>query len=268
MKTKKSAPTARVSKMISQHLDGIATVLIEPNSLFREGLLRILSETRFRVVASAADCNELAKHIIAGEKPSLLIIGASEDCTITAKELTRAKEVCPGTRSVVLNGHYSQRALSIALSAGADAYLVRTTTSTESLIKSLELVMLGENVFSAGVLSLVQGLVNNSEIIHELIEKPAESIERQDLISHRLSTREVETLACLVQGYSNKLIARRFDIAEATVKVHIKAILRKIRAGNRTQAAIWAMNHLPPSVLTNGYPANGSAINVVDFTTG
>ena len=48
-----------------------------------------------------------------------------------------------------------------------------------------------------------------------------------------------------MEGDSNKLIARKFDITEATVKVHVKAILRKIRAKNRTQAAIWAASHLP-----------------------
>jgi two-component system, NarL family, nitrate/nitrite response regulator NarL len=46
----------------------------------------------------------------------------------------------------------------------------------------------------------------------------------------------------LLNGDANKVIARKVDIAEATVKVHVKAILRKIRVQNRTQAAIWAMN--------------------------
>jgi two-component system nitrate/nitrite response regulator NarL len=63
----------------------------------------------------------------------------------------------------------------------------------------------------------------------------------------------------LVEGYSNKVIAHRIGIAEATVKTHIKAILRKVRVQNRTQAAVWAMNkgeraavltHLNGAVLT------------------
>jgi two-component system nitrate/nitrite response regulator NarL len=59
-----------------------------------------------------------------------------------------------------------------------------------------------------------------------------------------LSSRESEILQCLMQGAPNKVIARKLDVAEATVKVHIKAILRKIRVANRTQAAMWAVNHL------------------------
>jgi two-component system nitrate/nitrite response regulator NarL len=52
-------------------------------------------------------------------------------------------------------------------------------------------------------------------------------------------------LTHLVAGHSNKVIARRLDIAEGTVKVHLKSVLRKIRVENRTQAAIWALANLP-----------------------
>jgi len=67
---------------------------------------------------------------------------------------------------------------------------------------------------------------------------------------HGLSQREAQILDGLVKGHANKVIARTCDIAEATVKVHMKSILRKIRVDNRTQAAIWAME--------NGYATEGS----------
>jgi two-component system nitrate/nitrite response regulator NarL len=60
----------------------------------------------------------------------------------------------------------------------------------------------------------------------------------------QLSAQEAVILRGLVEGYPNKIIANRLQITEATVKVHVKAILRKIRAKNRTQAAIWAVRHL------------------------
>jgi DNA-binding NarL/FixJ family response regulator len=59
-----------------------------------------------------------------------------------------------------------------------------------------------------------------------------------------LSDRENEILGCLVSGMPNKQIARKLSIAEATVKVHIKGLLRKLRVSNRTQAAILALNIL------------------------
>lgn len=61
--------------------------------------------------------------------------------------------------------------------------------------------------------------------------------------SRMLSAREAEILHCLMEGAPNKTIARKLDVAEATVKVHVKAILRKIRVTNRTQAAMWAVTH-------------------------
>jgi two-component system nitrate/nitrite response regulator NarL len=69
-----------------------------------------------------------------------------------------------------------------------------------------------------------------------------------------LSSREKCILCCIVDGGSNKDIARRVGIAEATVKVHVKAILRKIRLHNRTQAAIWALNNAALLALTDARP--------------
>src|SRR3979490_2809157 len=68
-------------------------------------------------------------------------------------------------------------------------------------------------------------------------------IRTEDTFAPELSTREKSILRRLIEGDSNKCIARKIDIAEATVKVHVKAILRKIRVKNRTQAAVWAMNN-------------------------
>ena len=58
---------------------------------------------------------------------------------------------------------------------------------------------------------------------------------------------EIAEMEGLVDGAPNKVIAQRLQITEATVKVHVKAILRKIRVKNRTQAAIWASKNLPLS---------------------
>jgi two-component system nitrate/nitrite response regulator NarL len=58
-----------------------------------------------------------------------------------------------------------------------------------------------------------------------------------------LSEREAQILDGLVKGHANKVIARSCDITEATVKVHMKSILRKIQVANRTQAAVWALEH-------------------------
>jgi DNA-binding CsgD family transcriptional regulator len=73
-----------------------------------------------------------------------------------------------------------------------------------------------------------------------------------------LSRRETSILRLLMQGTSNKVIARQLTITEATVKVHIKAILRKLRLHNRTQAAMWASNHLDVGVARSNGSENMS----------
>jgi two-component system nitrate/nitrite response regulator NarL len=112
------------------------------------------------------------------------------------------------------------------------------------LIKSLELVMMGETVFPPAFLSFV--LDPESDCIHEEAPRddyPELLVTTEDGAAPRLSPRERSILRYLIEGDSNKSIARKIDIAEATVKVHVKAILRKVRANNRTQAAIWGMNN-------------------------
>ena len=68
-------------------------------------------------------------------------------------------------------------------------------------------------------------------------------------------------LRCLIEGASNKCIARKIDITEATVKVHIKEILRKIRVQNRTQAAIWGINRSLVRPTGNRLPQLSSDAN-------
>ena len=74
----------------------------------------------------------------------------------------------------------------------------------------------------------------------------ADSVGKITSLVPQLSKQEKIILRYLIKGESNKVIARQINVAEATVKVHMKSILRKIRCNNRTQAAIWGIaNELP-----------------------
>lgn len=111
----------------------------------------------------------------------------------------------------------------------------------EALIGALE-VILGDG----GVLSInfATYLTSRQRPIESVIPKDTSTTTDQRLF---LSSRESDILRCLTDGISNKLIARQFDIAESTVKIHVKSFLRKINVQNRTQAAIWALAHYPPA---------------------
>ena len=151
-------------------------------------------------------------------------------------------------RIAVVADHYRLDEMVSAFRAGASGYFVDVMTC-DVFIKSIELVMMGETIFPPAFMSFIL----HSESDH--FGKAAPRDDNDRAIAHdarsaafapQLSPREKSILRCLIEGDSNKCIARKIDIAEATVKVHVKAILRKIRVQNRTQAAIWGMNHGSP----------------------
>jgi two-component system nitrate/nitrite response regulator NarL len=233
------AQWTRPNEMTRVDTSPVPTLLVEPNTLLREGLKRILSETPYHLVASAANLDEARRSWSPGSEPFLLIIDAVNDYESKCEQIAQLKAEMPNARAVMLVDQYDLKRVLSAFKAGADAYLIKTV-SCEVLVKSLDLVMLGEAVFPSAVLNLLRDHENGDD--ESSYEQPEDD---QESPPRGLSVRETVILRCLMEGDSNKLIARKFDITEATVKVHVKAILRKIRAKNRTQAAIWAASHLP-----------------------
>jgi two-component system nitrate/nitrite response regulator NarL len=114
--------------------------------------------------------------------------------------------------------------------------------SRDALLKALELIFLDQRVFV-----FPKSIAPTAEEDVEFTDPPkgsqSDDPSRLGSNGHGLSPRESQVLACLAQGSSNKVIARLHNLSEATVKVHLKAILRKIKVHNRTQAALWAIQH-------------------------
>lgn len=221
----------------------ITTVLVEPSSLLRDGLLRILSDAPFNVVADAAYLQDLQASFADGQ-PSLFILGGP------LQDVAAVKARHPAARVVVLADKTEQNAMEDAICAGASAYLLKSISAL-GFVKSLELVMTDATVM---LLSAPEAPAARTEMTAALhVAETAPSVQLQPIIAtvhapstpkvgRQLSPREMCILNLLTDGASNKQIARKLDIAESTVKVHIKTILRKIQVKNRTQAAIWAMH--------------------------
>ncbi|MCW2236915.1 LuxR C-terminal-related transcriptional regulator [Azospirillum canadense] len=169
-----------------------------------------------------------------GVEPDLIVVALGEGAGEDVGGVKRLRGAT-GARIVVLADTIADRTLSLSLKAGADAYLNKSMSS-ESLLRALQLVMLGEVVYPTHVASL---LIANAN------EHPTP--ERIQPANNELSKREVQILRCLLAGQSNKAIARNLHITESTVKMHFKNVMRKINAQNRTQAAVWAIqNGLSP----------------------
>jgi two-component system nitrate/nitrite response regulator NarL len=238
-----------------------ATVLIGKSVLLREGLSRILRTANFRIQGSVSCAGDLIPSTLQRHQPLFLIIHTGNDFDSTVEQIELLREHYPNGRIAIVADHYRLSELVSAFRAGANGYLLDVTTC-DAFIKSIELVMIGQTIFLPTLLSFArnaesaslgeteQRRENDRAILLKKAdatahEATAEEATAEEATVPQLSPREKTILRCLIEGDTNKCIARKIDIAEATVKVHVKAILRKIRVQNRTQAAIWAMNNDP-----------------------
>jgi two-component system nitrate/nitrite response regulator NarL len=220
----------------------IPTVLMCGNPLTRAGIKHILSETCFQI-------HDDAVHHKSSLSPApdaevvLFILEATRSRGEIAGLIMELKGQCEAARIVLLADNLDGDLIVLAYQAGA-AGVLHTARAPEILIKCLELIMLGESMFPAAVI-----LSATNDIAHALRQEHQPGMTETTIHAHSLgerslSGREEAILRLLTEGAPNKVIARKLGVAEATVKVHVKAILRKLRAQNRTQAAMWATTHL------------------------
>jgi DNA-binding NarL/FixJ family response regulator len=233
-----------------------ATVLIGRSVLIREGIARILRAANCRTFASVSCADDLPSGKLQPHQLLFLIVHTGDDFDVTLEQIELLREKHPTGRFAIVADHYRLADLASAFRAGASGYFVNAMTC-DLFIKSIELVAMGETIFPPAFLSFALDSESNLVDKAKLRVENAEAIlvTTKDTIAPHLSPREKSILQCLIEGDSNKCIARKIDIAEATVKVHVKAILRKVRVQNRTQAAIWGMNH---GSLAS--PGNGCAL--------
>jgi two-component system nitrate/nitrite response regulator NarL len=232
-----------------------ATILVGKSILLREGLAKILRSANFRILASVSCADDLLPSKLQSHQPLFLVVHTGDDFEAAVEQIELLRDQHPGGRIAIVADHYRLGDLVSAFRAGADGYFVDIMTC-DVFIKSVELVVMGETIFPPAFLSFVLGPDGEQLAETMPLDEKNEAIlfTTEDTLTPQLSPREKSILHCLIEGNSNKCIARKIDIAEATVKVHVKAILRKIRVQNRTQAAIWGMNN---GSLTR--PANDSS---------
>jgi two-component system, NarL family, nitrate/nitrite response regulator NarL len=248
-------------------MPSIFSVVVHGSRMFREGVKSVLTRTPFEPACSVASPGEVPSHMAGADDQIMAIIGASAGCDI-AEAVSATKERLPDALVVVIGDASDTRNVVAALEADARSFLDENMDS-DALIKVLELVALGEPVVSVDIVrDLLAPTPPSDDEVSAANHGPpkASASNRQKKaagLTPRLSGREAAILDGLVQGAPNKVIAHQLNITEATVKVHVKAILRKIRVRNRTQAAIWAMSRLPAASDDAEHclpgPANGAA---------
>ena len=220
----------------------VRLMVVDDHTLFRRGLVALLTQDdRFAVLHEAADAGE-ALRCVQRDRPDLILLDNHLPGVRGVDAIAGFKEVAPEVKILMLTVSENEQDLSAALKAGADGYLLKTINA-EDLSDSILKVLEGESVISP---EMTTKLVAAFRTQPPAAEKAAGSAPTPASPAEGLgilSARELETLALIARGASNKVIARELDIAETTVKIHVQHILRKLNLSSRVQAAGYAASH-------------------------
>jgi two-component system, NarL family, nitrate/nitrite response regulator NarL len=254
-----------------------ATVIIEPHLLVREALESLIKKYRYRVVRSVTSTAEIDNSAIAGDGPRLVILGGESTDDAVAEAVT-IRKLWSNSKIVLLFERASVDDFQKLLASEVDG-CVPLFASPETLVRTLDLITIEDarvvvtgNAKNPAIRRSPTGNSRQMQapsastedgggsigVVSRVATRPmGNSFSTAQSNGHdgdahralslpngpRLSEREAQILNGLVQGHANKVIARACEITEATVKVHMKSILRKIQVANRTQAAVWALEH-------------------------
>lgn len=204
----------------------IRILIVDDHPLMRKGLAQLIAlESDMLVVGEAASGQE-AVGFIAGEQPDLVILDLNMSGMNGIQTLKALRDAGCRARITMYTVSDNHEDLSRALRAGADGYLLKDM-EPESLIDAIREILDGQVTVSPQL---------SSAMARALRDNASPSL---DISS--LTEREQQILQLIAEGQSNKRIARSLDIAEATVKVHVKHLLKKLNMHSRVEAAIWVV---------------------------
>lgn len=228
-----------------------AAVIVDNSEVYRAGLIQLLTKSGLEVVAACANLAELGPNTLGGRRCLLIGLDHAGDIGVL-RAIARLHEEHRDLRILLLAHDFDPILLRDAIRAGLNGCLLKSEITSGLLLRTMELVVLGGTIFSEGLPErlLAEPLVRTADAsgVSENSEadfKRSQAAPARNGIGIRtasgplLSSRECTMLQHLMQGAPNKQIARDLGIADATVKIHIKSLLRKIQVRNRTQAAIW-----------------------------
>jgi two-component system nitrate/nitrite response regulator NarL len=208
-------------------------LLIDDHALVRKGIEELLQSRGVQVVASVGSGEEGVRR--ARELPADLILLDVKMPGMNGIDTLSALRAA-GVRApvVMLTMSRDDADLAAALRAGAQGYLLKDI-EPEELVPTLEAAVRGNNVVARELVGTLARLVGRAA--------PEPASPRPAAPFAELTPREREILECIADGMSNKMIARALEITDGTVKLHVKAILRKLGMRSRVEAAVAAVEH-------------------------
>ena len=209
----------------------IRVLLVDDHTLFRSGIKSLLQRTDdFEVVGEAGDGLEGIKRA-RSLKPDVALLDLHMPGISGLEAVKVISEEMPDVNVLMLTVSEDAQDLMEALRAGACGYLLKNI-ETDTLVDAIRKAAQGESVVSQQMTAkLIQGVRNPPRVESAAVERD------------RFSPRERDILASLAQGESNKEIARRLDLAESTVKIHVQNIFKKLNMSSRVQVALYAVEN-------------------------
>ncbi|PMR68083.1 two-component system response regulator NarL [Halomonas heilongjiangensis] len=203
-------------------------LIIDDHPLLRRGVSQLLElEDDLALVGEAGEPEEGVR-LAAELDPDMILLDLNMPGMNGIETLKRLREADYAGRIVMFTVSDHEEDVVDALQNGADGYLLKDMDPDE-MVRQLRQVALGRMVISESLTALLAEALRNQR------SRPV----APDL--HSLTQREREILRELAAGLSNKLIARKLDITEGTVKVHVKHLLKKLNLRSRVEAAVWAV---------------------------
>ncbi|MBM3144222.1 MAG: response regulator transcription factor [Chloroflexi bacterium] len=201
-------------------------IVADDHSLFRDGIISLLEAAEYEVVAQVGD-GMAAVEAVRRYRPDLALLDISMPEMNGLEALRKIKNEFPETSAVMLTVSDADEDLFEAIEIGADGYLLKDLDAREFLA-ILEGIQEGEAAVTrktaARIMNRVKVLAQKNGAEKEI-----------------LSPREVEVMTLLGEGLANRVIADRLYVSENTVKYHVRNILQKLGAQNRTEAVAYAM---------------------------
>ncbi len=208
-------------------------LLIDDHTLFRAGLEDLLTRRGIRVVAAVGSGDEgLAAAL--NLEPDIVLLDMRMPQMDGLTVLRQLRKNTPNLRVVMLTTSSNESDLVEALRSGARGYLLKDIEPDE-LVVALREIVAGKTVVAPELAPVLARVVQGGD-----------SRANEDKLANpfsELTPREYEILTLLAEGQSNKVIARNLGISDGTVKLHVKAILRKLNVSSRITAAVMAVEH-------------------------
>ncbi|MCK4707744.1 MAG: response regulator transcription factor [Gammaproteobacteria bacterium] len=199
-------------------------LLIDDHELFRDGMRYVLSKLDENIQIFDSSSYEDALPVIKDNQDLDLILLDLGLPGLSDTEALKALRIeSPSTPVVVISSNDDGHKVQQILDMGAQGYITKSTNS-DVLVSSLKLVLAG-------------GIYIPPEILARLGDKPGNNNSQSIKTDSQLTPRQLDVLAELTHGYSNKEIGVKLGMAEPTVRVHIAAILKALDVSNRTRAA-------------------------------